>query len=75
METALTTVAIVQAGLGSTVPRNMIAADPKLLNSCVQATLKDHELQSRVQDFAMTIDPDASLSAAVEAAESLASLV
>jgi UDP:flavonoid glycosyltransferase YjiC (YdhE family) len=73
LETALTSVAIVQAGLGCTLPRNSIAHDPNLLTSCVEIILADSALKSRVQDFAMTIDSSASLSAAVEVAEALAS--
>ncbi len=73
LETALTTVAIVQAGLGSTVPRNSIAQNPTLLTNCVETMLTDRALQSRVQDFAATIDSAASLAAAVKAAEELTS--
>lgn len=73
LETALTTVAIVQADLGSTVPHYRISQDPMLLTSYVEEMLADQALRSRVRHFAETIDSAASLSAAVEVAEALAS--
>src|SRR5262249_29738106 len=72
LETAVTTIALVQAQLGVTVAPSAVAANPRLLRQSVEAVLADGALRARVAAAAPTIDEGAALRATVEAAESLA---
>jgi UDP:flavonoid glycosyltransferase YjiC (YdhE family) len=72
LETAVTAIALVQAGLGATLAASAVAADARLLRRAVESLLADDALRARVSAAAATIDDAAALRAAVDAAESLA---
>jgi UDP:flavonoid glycosyltransferase YjiC (YdhE family) len=73
LETALTTIALVQAKLGVTVAPSALAADAGLLRRTVESVLKDDALRQRVKAASAGFNDAAALATAVEAAESLAS--
>jgi UDP:flavonoid glycosyltransferase YjiC (YdhE family) len=69
LETAVTTIALVQAGLGATLAASALAQDARLLRRAVESLLADEALRARVK--ATHIDEAAALGIAVETAESL----
>jgi UDP:flavonoid glycosyltransferase YjiC (YdhE family) len=72
LETAVTTIALVQAKLGATIPASAVGADSLLLRRTIESLLADEPLRARVAAAAPAIDETSALQAAVETAESLA---
>src|SRR5262249_11767903 len=71
LETATTTIAVVQAKLGVTLSPAAIAAHSMRLRQAIESMLGDEELRARVAKVAKEIDDAAALRIAVETAEGL----